>query len=542
MAYIPNPTDGTQPTGNVDASTADDEFRALKTYIQGLVLGGGFTGMFSPVRQAINDGFADGSGFPSFLTAAAAGGLALDLKATGRPLVANFAGGGTGTGTNDRLGTYTGDVASVVAGLAALSTNFIFADYVSAGVWTWQSGLVPPQYGIAFDRSKQSLLRFAGADASTSILDDYGNTWAAVGNAQIDTAVQIDGLNTLLLDGTGDYVECLNIQTLGSGSWTIEAKVRFNALPAAATHIIFEFLNASTFGLVLGLNDTAGVKKLSLFASSTGGVFDIFNGTGAPAGLGTSTVWATGTTYHIVVTYDALSGKYFLYKDGVLDFTGASALRIAALTRVRLGDGVAVGFANLNGAIAGFRYGQLCRYPNGVGFVAPSIATFAVEGDFFDIQAMKMYSVTAASVVAQTNPTLTSKYRMYFGEADTSAIIPTALRSYAFNGRAYSADLTLVSGAAIPFNHNLGVIPEKLSAFLKNVTADAGYAPGDIVAIGSNYENATNAYTTSSNRNTMQYVQSAVATIGLKTTGARSATVLANWRLQLQTSRGWGGA
>lgn len=40
MPYIANPTDPSQPTIDVKASTAAAEFRALKSYIQGLVLAG----------------------------------------------------------------------------------------------------------------------------------------------------------------------------------------------------------------------------------------------------------------------------------------------------------------------------------------------------------------------------------------------------------------------------------------------------------------------------------------------------------------------
>lgn len=41
MAYVPNPTDVTQPVESVLAQTAAAEFRALKAYIQTIVSGGG---------------------------------------------------------------------------------------------------------------------------------------------------------------------------------------------------------------------------------------------------------------------------------------------------------------------------------------------------------------------------------------------------------------------------------------------------------------------------------------------------------------------
>lgn len=40
MAYIPDPTDASQPTGTVFASTAAAEFRAIKAYLGSIVAAG----------------------------------------------------------------------------------------------------------------------------------------------------------------------------------------------------------------------------------------------------------------------------------------------------------------------------------------------------------------------------------------------------------------------------------------------------------------------------------------------------------------------
>ena len=40
MAYVPVPTDATQPTDDVKASTAAAEFRAIKGYLNGIVAAG----------------------------------------------------------------------------------------------------------------------------------------------------------------------------------------------------------------------------------------------------------------------------------------------------------------------------------------------------------------------------------------------------------------------------------------------------------------------------------------------------------------------
>lgn len=53
MAYVPNPSDPTQPVDSVFASTAAAEFRALKGYIQGIVAG---SGQLSGYRNIIRNG------------------------------------------------------------------------------------------------------------------------------------------------------------------------------------------------------------------------------------------------------------------------------------------------------------------------------------------------------------------------------------------------------------------------------------------------------------------------------------------------------
>lgn len=63
MAYIPNPTDVTQPTEDVLAQTAAAEFRALKQYVQTIVSGGGL-GVATPGQIAM---FAGVTALPGWL-------------------------------------------------------------------------------------------------------------------------------------------------------------------------------------------------------------------------------------------------------------------------------------------------------------------------------------------------------------------------------------------------------------------------------------------------------------------------------------------
>lgn len=57
MAYVPNPTDATQPVESVFAKTAAAEFRALKAYVQSIVSGGGL-GVATPGQVALFPGIA----------------------------------------------------------------------------------------------------------------------------------------------------------------------------------------------------------------------------------------------------------------------------------------------------------------------------------------------------------------------------------------------------------------------------------------------------------------------------------------------------
>lgn len=534
MAYIPNPADPTQPTGNVDASTADDEFRALKAYVQGIALA---AGTFNGVRQCAQDGAKDANGFPVFLTLPGAGGLALDLDAAPNPLSVNFAGGQNAVGNNDRVGYLTNDVANVIAGLDALNTDYIYADYVTQSNWTWGKTLGPPQYGFAYDRTKQSLMHFEGSNGSVTMLDDYGNTWSASGNAVIDTAQFKIGSSSLKLDGAGDFVESSNFTSLGSGSWTLECYARWAVLPTAATSqylVTARGANSNAFGL----NNTAGTIKAFLNLSSDNATLNIANGT-----LGAKVAWAINTWYHFALVFDALQGKYFTYIDGVLDQTVVSALKVCAFTKLNLGsDATPAQF--LNGWIDEFKFRPYCAYPNGVAFV-PSVVAATVEGDYFDIQAMKMYTATGASGAAAANPTLTQKYRVYLGEADTSAAAATAVRNYAYNGKYVSPDTTIPAGGTrTAFAANLGLIPASPpAAYVRNYTADIGYTPGMVsqVCVQGAAAVDTPFQAVVEDKNTLSTCTGSTSPLVStnRTTGAQVALTTANWKMFVTAQRGW---
>lgn len=107
------------------------------------------------------------------------------------------------------------------------------------------------------DSYSKALLHLDGIDGSTTITDESGKTWTAVGNAQIDTAQNVFGGASLLLDGSGDYISTPDHDDwqLDGGSnsneWTIDFRVRFNVDPDTGISAFFQqYVNTSNFWIL----------------------------------------------------------------------------------------------------------------------------------------------------------------------------------------------------------------------------------------------------------------------------------------------------
>lgn len=98
-----------------------------------------------------------------------------------------------------------------------------------------QMALLGGVAGGGNDSLTKVLLHLNGVDTSTTITDsNFGgsaHTWAAAGNAQIDTADFKFGAASGLFDGTGDYVDTPDHAdfTVGSGDWTVDFWFKCNA-------------------------------------------------------------------------------------------------------------------------------------------------------------------------------------------------------------------------------------------------------------------------------------------------------------------------
>lgn len=540
MAYTPDPTDDSQPVGTVPAGTADEEFRALKSYIKGLVLGNLQQG--PDVRQVALDGVRDSNGQAAFLTAGT--GLGVTVLGTATPLVLTYAQGSGVAGDLNSGESISADVANAVT-LPASNRSYI--SKILAGAWG--NTLAAPQYGYVYDRSRQSLLNFDGIPLATTFIDDFGNTWSAVSGARLQsnwtkfgaTALGGAGANNIL-NGSSDYIQCNDIThpNKEGGSWSIRCWARTATLPGAGGAFrIAAIISAANWGTELAIYNNGGTIRFAMALSSNGTSGDIANfvqGTTLPV---------VGTDYFLEITYDEVAGVYRLYVNGVQEASVASALKVAAGTRTILGANSAAG-GYFSGYIDAFEMLPYCDHPNGTAYsvpaAAPSITTPNYASDYFDIGRMRMYTVSAASTVAGTPPSFVTANKLYVGEVVTSGAVPTTLISYAFRRRyaiATPAQLPAVAGN-VTVSHNLGV-PQAVPVIeVVCVTPDLGYTVGERLPITSICGNtALCNVTVQMTRNQIGFTLNSAPYSFNKTIGSTAAMTVARWKVEQKVLAPW---
>jgi len=136
-----------------------------------------------------------------------------------------------------------------------------------------------------------------------------GHTIVAYGNAQIDTAQSRFGGASGLFDGTGDYLSVPDSAdwNFGTGDFTIDFWVRFNALPGAGGAMMFYSQRVDDNNRVnFFLYNDAGTYKW-WFRVFSGGVNLIDVQKNAVA-------LATGTWYHVAVVRNG--NDFMIFQDG----------------------------------------------------------------------------------------------------------------------------------------------------------------------------------------------------------------------------------
>ncbi len=268
------------------------------------------------------------------------------------------------------------DLSGETSNTYTLVTADIGADIDCVVTATGSGGSVPqasnsvgPITGDPSFASVVLLLQFAGADGSTSFVDLSNSAKAvtATGNAQVDTAQSKFGGTSLLLDGTGDFLELADspdwlLSSANSDQFTVECWIR-PATIGNPDQVIGQRAgggNAGCWSIVL-LN--AGKIELSL--GTAGG--DVFVGSATGAIV-------TGAWQHVAADKDA-AGKVRLYVGGVMvaSNTPANSALVNFTTVLTIGSNSS-GWAS-DGWIDDVRVTKgVARYASDGGFTPPTEA------------------------------------------------------------------------------------------------------------------------------------------------------------------------
>ena len=157
------------------------------------------------------------------------------------------------------------------------------------------------EYGDPYWASVVALLHFDGSDASTTFTDEKGHTFTAVGNAQIDTAQSKFGGAAGLFDGSGDRLTAPDSTDwdFGTGDFTVEFFIRFNALPSStATSLVGNYVSSSSGWIVQFRNDSPGAR----LAFGSSGDVPISGFSWSPS---------TATWYHVAVAREGSTLRAF---------------------------------------------------------------------------------------------------------------------------------------------------------------------------------------------------------------------------------------
>lgn len=175
------------------------------------------------------------------------------------------------------------------------------------------------------------ILHCDGADTSTTFVDTSpsGRTCAAAGNAQVDTAQQQFGTGSVLLDGTGDWVQVNTVSGLcnfGSADFTVEMWVRWTTTPSAAVERRMFYAS----------DHSSGNKRPTLTCFSNQLLFGFF-GTNVASSAALS--WNANQWYHLAASRVSSTTK--LFRDGTQVASAAdSNVYIDSATSYRVGDQV----------------------------------------------------------------------------------------------------------------------------------------------------------------------------------------------------------
>ena len=233
-------------------------------------------------------------------------------------------------GTSSLSGSFLQETTTTIEGTVS-EQKLLMADSATlSGNLTVNDRLVLTQmqddkYGL--DAHVKLLIHSDTTDGSTTFTDSSRlgtHTITAYGGAQHKTAQYKFGATSMYFDGTDDYLQVSTMDSLSSGSWTIDCWWMTTDITTQAQTV----LSGDDFYWGILFNYDGSGKML----------IDLGNGSSwsiANAVYGTKTSWANDTWYHIVLIFDG--NAYKLYIDGLLDKTITTSTSIGSSSEFNIG-------------------------------------------------------------------------------------------------------------------------------------------------------------------------------------------------------------
>lgn len=242
------------------------------------------------------------------------------------------------SGTTSTLYTFITPIPPGTLGRAEIES-------VRDGITSWQMQvrefIVTTAQTDAYFANVVALLHFNGADGSTTFTDQKAHTFTAAGNAQLDTAQFKFATASGLFDGTGDYISTPDSADwdFGTGDFTVEAFIRFNALPVSGVACLVSNYQNTTTGWYFQFRNDFAVARLNFGSSGDTPVVDA--------------AWSpsTGVWYHVAVSRSGSSVRFFV-NGTQIGSTGTNSENISGSTG-------ALHVGTLNSAIAQYFNGWM---------------------------------------------------------------------------------------------------------------------------------------------------------------------------------------
>jgi hypothetical protein len=183
--------------------------------------------------------------------------------------------------------------ATVITGGAAQTLEATFAGAGSLSGYASQVHVISRKLGAG--AGAVSLLHFDGADASTAFTDEFGHTWTAVGDAQIDNAQSQFGGTSIVFDGAGDAIngDGSSDFAFDTGDFTVEFWLRLAAVG----------INQGVYNTGVSAADRPQLRlntsNILVFATDA-------------VRISLTTALSVSTWYHVALTRSAGSTRLFL--------------------------------------------------------------------------------------------------------------------------------------------------------------------------------------------------------------------------------------